>query len=85
MRLDLYLKQSRLIKRRSIANDACDRGLVLCNGTPAKAGKEIKEGDTLTIMFRHRVLTIRVDTLPARKNGDASCFTVITDEPGEVA
>lgn len=83
MRLDQYLKISRLIKRRGIANDACDRGLVHCNGTPAKAGKEIKEGDTLTIMFRHRVLTVRVDTLPTNKNGDASCFTVIADEPVE--
>lgn len=85
MRLDLYLKESRLIKRRSIANDACDRGLVLLNGTSAKAGKEVREGDTLTIKFRHRILTLKIDSFPERKPCGAPCFTVIADEPSEAS
>ena len=50
MRLDKYLKVSRLIKRRTVANEACDNGLVTVNGKPARASYEVKEGDrTVTV------------------------------------
>lgn len=49
MRLDKYLKVSRLIKRRTVANEACDAGRVLVNGKPARASYEVKEGDVLEI------------------------------------
>lgn len=49
MRLDKYLKVSRLIKRRTVANEACDAGRILVNGKPARASYEVKEGDILTI------------------------------------
>ena len=47
MRLDKYLKVSRLIKRRTVANEACDNGLVTVNGKPARASYEVKEGDQI--------------------------------------
>ena len=51
MRLDKYLKVSRLIKRRTVANEACDAGRVLINDRPAKASAQVKEGDVLEIQF----------------------------------
>ena len=55
MRLDKYLKVSRLIKRRTVANDACDGGHVCINGKPAKPGAEVKIGDVIEIRFGERV------------------------------
>lgn len=55
MRLDKYLKVSRIIKRRTVAKDACDMGRVTVNGKIAKAGAEIKEGDIMTIRFGSRL------------------------------
>ena len=54
MRLDKYLKVSRLIKRRTVANEACDAGRVLVNDKPAKASTNVKEGDTITIAFGNK-------------------------------
>ena len=56
MRLDKYLKVSRLIKRRTIANEACDAGRVMINGKVAKAGAEVKEGDEVTVSFGYMVI-----------------------------
>lgn len=55
MRLDKYLKVSRLIKRRTVANEACDNGRVLLNGRAARASAEVKPGDILEISFGNRV------------------------------
>ena len=52
MRLDKYLKVSRLIKRRTVANEACDAGRVLINDKPAKASSNVKEGD-ITVSYTH--------------------------------
>ena len=60
MRLDKYLKVSRLIKRRTVANEACDAGRVTVNGKPAKAGYEVKVGDVLEIRFGERTLKAQV-------------------------
>lgn len=60
MRLDKYLKISRLIKRRTVANEACDAGRVLVNGKVARASYEVKEGDVLEISLGERVLKARV-------------------------
>ena len=54
MRLDKYLKVSRLIKRRTVANEACDAGRVLVNGKPARASYDVKVGDTLTVQLGAR-------------------------------
>ena len=60
MRLDKYLKVSRLIKRRTVAAQACDAGRVSVNGTPAKAGKDIKAGDIIEIGFGDKQVKVRV-------------------------
>ena len=60
MRLDKYLKVSRLIKRRTVANEACDGGRVTVNGAAAKASREIKSGDVIEIRFGERVTRVEV-------------------------
>ena len=60
MRLDKYLKVSRLIKRRTVANEACDNDRVMVNGRPARASYEVKVGDTISIRFSERTLTVEV-------------------------
>ena len=60
MRLDKYLKVSRLIKRRTVANDACDAGRVFVNGKPARASYDVKEGDVLTISLGDREVKAQV-------------------------
>ena len=60
MRLDKYLKVSRLIKRRTVANDACDNARVVVNGRSAKASYDVKENDVIEISFGERTLKVRV-------------------------
>ena len=60
MRLDKYLKVSRLIKRRTVANEACDAGRVLINGTVAKAGTNVKVGDKIIIQFGNKETNVEV-------------------------
>ena len=63
MRLDKYLKVSRLIKRRSLANEACDTGRISANGRPAKASYDVKTGDILEIRFGERITKVEVITV----------------------
>jgi ribosomal 50S subunit-recycling heat shock protein len=60
MRLDKFLKVSRLIKRRTVANEACDAGRVLINDRPAKASTAVKEGDVLEIQFGTKAVRVEV-------------------------
>lgn len=60
MRLDKYLKVSRLIKRRTVANEACDAGRILVNGKAARASYDVKEGDVLTINLGARAVRAQV-------------------------
>ena len=60
MRLDKFLKVSRLIKRRTVANEACDAGRVNVNGKPAKASVNVKVGDVIEIMFGTRNVKVEV-------------------------
>ena len=60
MRLDKYLKVSRLIKRRTVANEACDNGLITVNGKTARASYDVKVGDQITLRFGERTLTVEV-------------------------
>ena len=60
MRLDKYLKVSRLIKRRTVANEACDAGRVMINDRPAKASEEVKPGDIITIAFGNKDVKVEV-------------------------
>ncbi len=63
MRLDKYLKVSRLIKRRTVANEACDAGRVMINDRPAKASAEVKAGDIITIAFGNKDVKVEVLTV----------------------
>lgn len=60
MRLDKYLKVSRLIKRRTVANEACDAGRVMINGKTAKASSDVKIGDEIEILFGQKSVRVRV-------------------------
>ncbi len=65
MRLDKYLKITRLIKRRTVANEACDAGRVMVNDRPAKASVQVKPGDIIEIQFGSR--NVRVEVLDVRE------------------
>lgn len=72
MRLDKYLKVSRLIKRRTIANEACDAGRVLINGKVAKASVDVKAGDVIEIGFGAKAVKVEVlNVLETTKKEDA--------------
>ncbi len=64
MRLDKFLKVSRLIKRRTIANEVSDMGRISVNGNPAKAGKQLKEGDVIEIEYANRTVKAKVLRIP---------------------
>ena len=73
MRLDKYLKVSRIIKRRTVANDACDTEHVTVNGRPAKASYDVKEGDVIEVSFGQRTLKVKViDVREHAAKADAS-------------
>ena len=75
MRLEKYLKVSRLIKRRTVANEACDNARICVNGKPAKASYDVKVGDRIEIPFGAR--TVCVEVLQVQDNvrkGDASAM-----------
>ena len=81
MRIDKYLKNSRLIKRRTVAKEACDGGRISINGKTAKAGAEVGVGDEVTIVFGNRILTVRVTDVKdsARKEDAAEMYEVISE------
>lgn len=67
MRLDVFLKLSRLVPRRAVAQEFCDKGLVTVNGLAAKSSKEIKSGDRIGIRRRNTVTIVSVTDVPSRK------------------
>ena len=79
MRLDKYLKVSRLIKRRSVANEACDAGRVTVNKKPAKASVEVKAGDVIEIRFGDKLTAVEVLAVKevVRKEEAAGMFKMI--------
>jgi ribosome-associated heat shock protein Hsp15 len=83
MRLDLFLKASRLCLRRSVAQELCDAGVVSVNGHVAKAGRAMRVADKITIAKKNRILTIRIEQIPAVKQvprADASAlYSIISD------
>jgi ribosomal 50S subunit-recycling heat shock protein len=85
MRLDKYLKVSRLIKRRTLAKEVCDQGRITINGKPAKASQLIQLGDELTIRFGQKLVTVRVDEIKesSRKEEASDMFTVVSETPIE--
>lgn len=79
MRLDKYLKISRLIKRRTVANEACDAGRVQVNGKIARASYEVKVGDVLAITMGERTMQARVLSVTeyARKDEAAALYEIV--------
>ena len=83
MRLDKYLKVSRIIKRRTVAKEACDGGRVSINGKAAKAGAEVKEGDVMEIRFGNRVGRYEITDVRevVRKENAAEMYRVLEESP----
>lgn len=81
MRLDKFLKVSRVIKRRTVANDVCSAGRVCVNGREAKPGTKLKIGDVVSILFGNGTVSFRVLQLPLspRKEDAASMYELIED------
>lgn len=82
MRLDKFLKVSRIIKRRSVAKEVADKGRITINGRLAKSGTDVKIGDELVITFGNKDMTVRVDDLKetTRKDEAEHMFTIVSEE-----
>ena len=82
MRIDKFLKVSRLIKRREVAKELCDAGLVLLNNKPAKPSSEVVGGETLVMTLGRRKLEVRIlDVRPfANKEQAGSLYEIISDQ-----
>ncbi|HIU19899.1 MAG TPA: RNA-binding S4 domain-containing protein [Candidatus Limiplasma stercoravium] len=82
MRLDKYLKVSRIIKRRTVANEACAGGRVTLNGKVAKPGAEVREGDVMEIRFGNRVGRYRIVSIreTVRKEGAQDMYEVLQED-----
>ena len=80
MRLDKYLKVSRLIKRRTVANEACDAGKVLVNEKIARASYDVKVGDVIAIQMGQKELSVRVEMVPefVTKEDAVTLYTVLS-------
>ena len=81
MRIDKFLKVSRIIKRRTIANEVADAGRIIVNGRQVKASYTVKEGDEITIQFGTKPVTVKVIslTIPSAKDIAREMYQVITE------
>ncbi|MFT9850314.1 RNA-binding S4 domain-containing protein [Aneurinibacillus sp. REN35] len=82
MRLDKFLKVSRLVKRRTLAKEVCDQGRVLINGQVAKSSANVKVGDELTVRYGNKLVTVQVEKLldTTKKDEAATLYTMINEE-----
>jgi ribosomal 50S subunit-recycling heat shock protein len=83
MRLDLFLKQSRLVPRRTLAQQMCEAGAVHVNAAAAKSAREVRAGDLVAIKQRGRITTIRILTVPLKppsKAAAAALYETLTVE-----
>ncbi|MED4404159.1 RNA-binding S4 domain-containing protein [Metabacillus fastidiosus] len=82
MRLDKFLKVSRLIKRRTLAKEIADQGRITINGLTAKASSSVKIGDELLIRFGQKLVTVRIEDLKdtTRKEDAANLYTIVSEE-----
>lgn len=85
MRLDKFLKNSRMIKRRTLAKEVADQGRITINGKVVKASSPVKVGDELAIRFGQKIVTVRVEELKdiVRKEEAANMFTILKEEKVE--
>lgn len=82
MRLDKFLKISRLIKRRTLAKEVADQGRILVNGQVAKASTTVKVGDELQVRFGQKMVTAKIDMLQdsTKKEDAANMYTIVKEE-----
>jgi ribosomal 50S subunit-recycling heat shock protein len=82
MRLDKFLKVSRLIKRRTLAKEVCDQGRISINGQRAKAGSNVKAGDELLVRFGQKLVTVTINEVKemSRKEEAAMMYTIVKEE-----
>ncbi|WP_456277136.1 RNA-binding S4 domain-containing protein [Bacillus sp. AK128] len=82
MRLDKFLKVSRLIKRRTLAKEVADQGRISINGIEAKASSNVKVGDTLTVRFGQKLVTVQIDSIQetTKKELATQLYTVVKEE-----
>ena len=82
MRLDKFLKVSRLIKRRTLAKQVADQGRITINDKVAKASSVVKVGDELAIRFGQKIVTVKIDLLKesTKKEDAASMYTIVKEE-----
>jgi ribosomal 50S subunit-recycling heat shock protein len=89
MRLDQFLRASRLVVRRTVAQELCAAGAVEVNGAAARSSRAVRAGDEIRLRRRHRLLTVRVLELPAARQTSraaaASLYEVVSDERTEDA
>lgn len=84
MRLDKFLKVSRLIKRRTVANDACDAARIFVNGKAAKASYSVKVGDMISVTFGTKTVTVRVlEIKETTKKAEATSMYEVVSESDE--
>ena len=81
MRLDKYLKVSRIIKRRTVANDACDNARIMVNGNVAKASYNVKLGDTIEITFGSKTVKVKVTEIKetTKKTESVGMYEVVSE------
>jgi ribosomal 50S subunit-recycling heat shock protein len=82
MRLDKFLKVSRLVKRRTLAKEVCDQGRVTVNGQVAKSSSNVKVGDELTIRYGNKLVTVKVEKIldTTKKEEAATLYTMVKEE-----
>ena len=82
MRLDKFLKVSRLVKRRTLAKEVCDQGRVTINGQEAKSSTNVKVGDELTVRYGNKLVTVRIEKLldTTKKEEAATLYTMLKEE-----
>lgn len=82
MRLDKYLKVSRLIKRRTVANEACDASRISVNGKPAKASYDVKLGDLISVAFGAKTVTVRVLEIKetTKKTESVGMYEIVSED-----
>ena len=83
MRLDQYLRASRLVPRRTVAQELCEAGAVSVNGAAARSSRTVREGDEISVRRRERALTVRVRTVPETKQVSrtdaSSLYEIVSD------
>jgi ribosomal 50S subunit-recycling heat shock protein len=82
MRLDKFLKVSRLVKRRTLAKEVCDQGRVTINGQEAKSSTNVKVGDELTVRYGNKLVSVKIEKLldTTKKEEAATLYTMIKEE-----